>query len=248
LKYASPFVMLGLRFLIASLLLFGVLRSFRPIVNKDTILLSVLTSGSAGFWVLGLLYVSPSESAVLSYTMPLIAIPLSSLLLSEKASHKEWAGAIVGFVGVLVYSFTVIENRTLSVLGAILTLINALCWAGYTIYLRRLRNQEPTATVATQLLFGAVVFFLLIPLDYTVRATPSFLFDLGYLSLVSGAGSFLLWNGLARLQKVGKMSTLIYSTPAAVTAVQCIETSSIPPLVSLVGICVMIFGIYISRM
>jgi drug/metabolite transporter (DMT)-like permease len=70
-------------------------------------------------------YVSPSESAVLSYTMPLIAIPMSYLLLSEKASHKEWAGAAVGFVGVLVYSFVVFENRSLSAFGAVLTLLDA---------------------------------------------------------------------------------------------------------------------------
>jgi drug/metabolite transporter (DMT)-like permease len=238
---------MALRYLIASLLLFGVARSFRPILNKDTVLLSLLTSASSGFWILGLEYVSPSESAVLSYTMPLISIPMSSLILSEKASHMEWTGAAVGFCGVLVYSYVILENRTLSVVGAVLTLLNAFFWAMYTIYYRKLKNQEPTATVATQLLFGALLFFLIIPIGYRLEMSPSFWFDLTYLAVLSAAVSFLLWNALARLDRVGKTSTLIYSTPIAVTLVQYIETSYLPPPVSLIGICLMIFGIYLSR-
>jgi drug/metabolite transporter (DMT)-like permease len=247
LKYASPFVLMGLRYLIASALLFGVVRSFRPIVNRDTVLLSIFTWASAGFWILGLEYVSPSESAVLTYTMPLISIPMSSLILSERASHTEWAGAAVGFVGVLVYSFVIFENQTLSALGAALTLLNAFFWAMYTIYYRKLKNQEPITTVATQLLFGAVLFLLITPLGYRVKVTPNFWFDLAYLSVLSAAVSFLLWNAMARLQRIGKTSTLIYLIPATVTVVQYVETSFLPPPVALIGICLMIFGIYISR-
>jgi len=247
LKYTSPFVLMGLRYVIASVILFGVVRSFRPIVNKDTVLLSFLTFASSCFWILGLEYVSPSESAVLSYTMPLISIPMSYLILSEKASHREWMGAAMGFVGVLVYSFVVFENQTLSALGAVLTLLNAFFWAMYTIYYRKLKDQEPTTTVATQLLIGAMLFFLIAPLGFRVNATPVFWFDLAYLSVFSAAASFLLWNTIARLHRIGKTSTLIYSTPVTVTVVQYVETSLLPPPVSLIGICLMIFGIYISR-
>jgi len=247
LKYSSPFLLMGLRYLIASLILFGVVRSFRPIVNKDTVLLSILTFASSGFWILGLQYISPSESAVLSYTMPLISIPMSYLILSEKSSRREWIGAAVGFVGVLVYSFVVFENQTLSALGAVLTLLNAFFWAMYTIYYRKLKDQESTTTVATQLLFGASLFFLITPLDFRLEATHAFWFDLAYLSVFSAAASFFLWNALTRLHRVGKTSTLIYSTPVTVTLVQYLETSLLPPPVSLIGICLMIFGISISR-
>ncbi len=247
LKYSSPFVLMGLRYLIASLLLFGVIRSFRPIVNKDTVLLSIFTWASAGFWILGLEYVSPSESAVLSYTMPLISIPISSMILSEKASHKELAGASVGFMGVLVYSYAIFENQTLSVIGAALTLMSAFFWGLFTIYHRKLKNQEPTTTVASQLLFVGILFFLITPLGYTVKLTPVFWFDLAYLSIFSAAVSFFLWNAMARRQRVGKTSTLIYSTPVTVSVVQYIETSIVPPPVSLIGIGLMIFCIYVSR-
>jgi drug/metabolite transporter (DMT)-like permease len=237
---------MGLRYLVASILVFGVVRSFRPIVNKDTVMLSIFTWASAALWGLGLQYVSPSESAVLTYTMPLISIPLSSMILSEKASAREWGGAAVGLVGVLVYSLTFV-NQSLSTLGAILTLLNAFFWALYTIYYRKLKNQNPTTTVATQFLFAALLFFLIAPLGYRLEMVPKFWFDLAYLSIFSGAVSFLLWNALARLQRVGKTSTLIYSIPVAVTLVQYVETSLLPSAVSLIGMCLMIFGICIAR-
>ena len=246
LGYASVFVLMALRYLIASVLIFGVVRSFRPIINKDTILLSLFTWASAGLWGLGLQYVSPSESAVLTYTMPLISIPLSTVILSERASAREWAGGTVGLVGVLIYSLTFM-NQTLTTVGAILTLLNSFFWALYTIYYRKLKNQNPSTTVATQFLLGALLFFLIAPLDYKLQVTPQFLFDLAYLSIFCGAISFLLWNALARLQSVGKTSTLIYSAPITVTIVQYLETSILPSPISLVGMCVMIFGICITR-
>jgi len=247
LSYASPFILMGLRYLIASLFLFGVARSFRPIINKDTVLLSVFTWASGGFWALGLLYVSTSESAVLTYTMPLISIPISSVILSEKASGREWGGAAVGLGGVMVYSLTFL-NQTLTTLGAVFTLLNAFFWALYTTYYRKLKNQDPVRTVATQLFYGAILFLLIAPLGFRLQLTAKFWFDLGYLAILSGAVSFLLWNAMARLQRVGKMTTLVYSIPVTVTIVQCIQTASLPSPVALIGMCLMIFGIYVSRL
>ena len=195
---------------------------------------------------MGLLYVSTSESAVLSYTMPLISIPLSSMILSEKASAREWGGAAVGLVGVVVYSLAFV-NQTLTTLGAVFTLLNAFFWALYTIYYRKLRDQNPTTTVATQLFFAALLFFVIVPLDYKLETAPRFWFDLAYLSILSAGVTFLLWNGMARLQKVGKMTTLVYLIPVTVTLVQYIQTYVLPSPVSIIGMCLMIFGIYIAR-
>ena len=93
LKFVDPMTFMGLRYLIAGSVCFAIARNFRPILNRDTLLLSFFTFLSSAFWALGLQYVSPAQSAVLSYTMPLFAIPLSVLLLKERASRLVWAGA-----------------------------------------------------------------------------------------------------------------------------------------------------------
>jgi drug/metabolite transporter (DMT)-like permease len=102
-------------------------------------------------------------------------------------------------------------------------------------------------TVATQLLFVALLFLVSMPLDYKLMITPNFLFDLAYLSIFGGAGSFFLWNGIARLQRIGKASTLVYLVPVTVTLVQTIQTSVIPDTVTLTGLGLMTLGIYISN-
>ena len=246
LKYSSPFVLMGMRFLIASLIIFGTVRRFRPILNKDTILLSLFTWASTALWAFGLEYVSPAESAVLCYTMPLFSIPISSVILSEKPSTNEWGGAAVGFVGVVIYSLA-IANHTLTALGGVLTLLNAFFWAIYTVYYRKLKDQEPTMTVATQIFFTALLMLLFAPLDYKLVMDLSFLFDLAYLSILNGVVTFFLWNAMARSQKIGKISTLVYLIPVTTTLLQSVESYVMPDVISLIGLALMTLGIYVSN-
>jgi len=152
----------------------------------------------------------------------------------------------VGLVGVGVYSLT-FGNQTLTTLGAVFTLLNAFFWALYTIYYRKLKNQNATKTVATQFLFGALLFLPIVPVGYRLQITTRFWLDLAYLSLVSARISFWLWNAMSRLQRVGKTTTLIYLIPVAVTLVQYFETGLSPSPVELIGMGLMIFGIYIAR-
>ena len=100
LGFASPFVFMGLRYLIAGAMLLSISR--RIILTKSLLFLSVVTVTSTVFWAYGLLYVSPSESAVLSYSMPLFSLPIAFLMVSEKPSRMEILGIIIGFAGVLM--------------------------------------------------------------------------------------------------------------------------------------------------
>ena len=152
----------------------------------------------------------------------------------------------MGLAGVVIYSLTFV-NQPLTTIGAVFTLLNAFFWALYTIYYRKLKKQDATTTVATQLLLGALLFFLITPLDYRLKMAPQFWLDLTYLSVLSAAVTFWLWNAMARLHRVGKATTLIYLIPVTVTLVQYVETGLLPSAVAWVGMCLMIFGIYIAR-
>jgi len=107
LQYVDPFVFMGLRYMIASTICFAIARNFRPILNRDTLLLGVFAFLSTGLWVLGLQYVSAGQSAVLSYTMPLFAIPLAVLILKEGTTRFGTAGALIGFAGPRVIEQTI---------------------------------------------------------------------------------------------------------------------------------------------
>src|ERR1051325_9004424 len=81
LRFIDPETFMSVRYLIAGGVCFAIARNFRPIINRDTLILSFFTFMSSAFWAEGLEYVSAAQSAVLSYTMPLFAIPLSIVML-----------------------------------------------------------------------------------------------------------------------------------------------------------------------
>jgi drug/metabolite transporter (DMT)-like permease len=246
LRYSSPEPFMAMRFLLASLVTFVFARSFRPQLNKDTLVLGVFTFISSTLWCYGLQRISAAQSAVITYTMPLFAIPLSILILKEKPSRLGWAGAFVGFVGITLYGLSLTGSGS-TLAGELLTLGNAVFWGLYSVYYRKTRNQDALRTVGTQLLICGVLFSLFSPFAFAVSFTPEFLLDLGFVSTLGTCGSFLLWNTMLRREKVGRITTLAFAVPATITVFEVVQTNTIPSFLTVSGICLMFFGIFISR-
>lgn len=247
LKYVDPMTFMGIRYFIAAAICFVIARNFRPILNRDTVLLSFFTFLSSAIWIYGLEYVSPAQSAVLSYTMPLFAIPLSVLLIKERVTPLVWTGALVGFTGVAIYGLALVSSGG-SALGAVLSFGNAFFWALYSVYIRKLRVQDPVRTVATQFFVGGLFYLPLIPFVFFLSPTPGFFIDLGYVSLIGGVTSLLVWSAMLRMETVGKITTLVFAVPATTVIIQSILTDQLPTTFSVLGICVMFAGIYVSRL
>ncbi len=243
LVFASPFVFMGLRYLIAGAMLLSISR--RIILTRSLLFLSAVTVTSTVFWAYGLLYVSPSESAVLSYSMPLFSLPIAFLLVSEKPSRMEILGIAIGFAGVLVYGIPLLSGFTL--VGMVLTVINAFFWGTFTVFYRKLRDQDPVAVNATQFIVGAGIMLALSPLDFHLRITTGFLIDLAWMGTLGGALQFLLWNYMIRISKVNRITVLAFSVPIFTVVLEAFMTSRIPGIFSIAGVAVMFTGISLSR-
>ena len=243
LVFASPFVFMGLRYLIAGAMLLSISR--RIILTRSLLFLSAVTVTSTVFWAYGLLYVSPSESAVLSYSMPLFSLPIAFLLVSEKPSRMEILGIAIGFAGVLVYGIPLFSGFTL--VGMVLTVINAFFWGTFTVFYRKLRDQDPVAVNATQFIVGAGIMLALSPLDFHLRITTGFLIDLAWMGTLGGALQFLLWNYMIRISKVNRITVLAFSVPIFTVVLEAFMTSRIPGIFSIAGVAVMFTGISLSR-
>ncbi len=247
LKYVDPMTFMGIRYFIAAAICFVIARNYRPILNRDTVLLSFFTFLSSAIWIYGLEYVSPAQSAVLSYTMPLFAIPQSVLLLKERVTPLVWTGAIVGFTGVAIYGLALVSSGG-SILGAVLSFGNAFFWALYSVYIRKLRVQNPVRTVATQFFLGGIFFLPFIPFTFFLMPTVGFFVDLGYVSFIGGVLSLLVWSVMLRMETVGKITTLVFAVPATTVIIEAVLTGQLPTGASILGICVMFAGIYVSRL
>ncbi len=243
LGFASPLVFMGLRYLMAGALLLSISR--RIILTRSLLFLSAVTVTSTVFWAYGLLYVSPSESAVLSYSMPLFSLPIAFLMVSEKPSGMEILGIVIGFVGVLIYGIPLLSGFTLT--GMALTIINAFFWGTFTVFYRKIRDQDPVAVNATQFIVGAGIMLALSPLDFHLRVTAGFLIDLVWMGTLGGALQFLLWNYMVRISKVNRITVLAFSVPIFTVVLQAFMTAKIPGVLSIAGVAIMFTGIFLSR-
>jgi len=213
-------------------------------LDSDSIKVAVFATLSTGLWAVGLQYVSPGDSAVLSYTMPLFSIPIAYFAIRERATYRELAGAIIGFSGVVLYSMTLDHGSAL--IGAILTVLNAVFWAAYSVYYRKLRNTDPMPVLTTQFLLGSLPFLIGALIFPEFHFTQGLFIDLIYIVVFTGLIQYYLWNGLLRRGRIGRITTMAFAVPATSIIIDSILTSSIPSYIAIVGAAIMFFGIFLS--
>lgn len=244
LLYSSPIFFMALRYAISAAILIPFVRKIQ--INRDILILSLLTTTSTIFWSVGLLYVSPAQSSVLSYSMPLFSLPLAFLIVREKPTKYELTGIGVGFAGVVVYGIPLMGGFTM--LGMILTIINAFFWASFTVYYRKMRDADPISINASQFLIGSGIMLLLSFPGFYFTFNTTFLIDLLWMATFGGAFSFLAWNYLIKVSSVNRVTVLAFSVPIFTTVLEAIISMAIPETFLIIGIAMMFVGIYISRL
>jgi drug/metabolite transporter (DMT)-like permease len=97
-----------------------------------------------------------ADASSISAIAPLIVTALSVFVLGEKVGLRRWAAVLVGFAGVLI-----IIRPGPNVINpwAFLPIINAFCFAAYTLTTRSLNS---TDAPATSLFYGAFTGAVLI--------------------------------------------------------------------------------------
>jgi len=234
---------MGLSYLIGGLILLAISRKL--ILTRTLVYLSIMTAASTMFWAFGLMYVSPAESAVLSYSMPLFSLPIAFLMVREEPSRMEIVGITIGFAGIIVYGFPLIHGFT--AMGVILTVVNAFFWAMFTVFYRKLRTKDPISINASQFLIGAAIMLALSPFYLRADITASFVVDLIWMATLGGAAQFLIWNFLIRESRVNKITVLAFSVPIFTMILGAFMAMAIPDVFSISGVALMFTGIILSR-
>jgi len=249
LSYSDPLTFMSLRYALAGASLaipLAARHRLDPTIDIDMLLLSLFTAASTGFWAVGLTYVDPGTSAVLSYTMPLFAVPFSMIILRERPSRGNVIGVIVGFLGVMVYYISFLGSVEL--IGAVFTVINAVFWALYSVYFRKLGNRDPINVVAMQMLISSIMLIMIaIPMGIRIRIEPKFLLDLAGTGLVGGSALFLFWNLIINDMGVSRAVSVVFLVPALTIVLNYLVLGRAPTVIELIGAAIMFLGIYISQ-
>ena len=131
--------------------------------------------------VFGLTLLPSGRAAILAYTMPAWAIPLSVLLLGERLTARKLAGLALGMAGMALLVWDEFHRIQGAPRGALLVLCAALTWAIGTILQKKYPVRAPVA--------GFTAWLMLI----------------GGVPIYAGA---LLFEDFSKLAHVGLMSAL----------------------------------------
>src|SRR2546425_2706379 len=222
-----PFTFAGIRFVIASTILFAIIKTRRlslPRGKTDWMLLAVtgVLSFSLNYGLLfwGEQYISSGLAALLQATIPAFGLVIAHLYLpGEQMTPAKIFGVVMGVAGVAVIFSTqlsVAGPRALAGCGALV--IGSAC-AAYANVLVKARGArlDPAILAGGQMFFGLIPLLLIgIPLEgnpFHFHWTRMALVALFYLAIVGSVTAFLLYYWLVQHMDVTKTMLIALVTP-----------------------------------
>jgi drug/metabolite transporter (DMT)-like permease len=171
--YVPPLPFAALRFVLAGLVLWAILRLFDPkgrLRREDFLAMAGLglvgvALNNAAF-TFGVSMTSASNTALVVATAPLWGMLLGFVLGWERPSLKGIAGVGLALVGVGVIVYRGLGSDGTSLMGDLLVMGAAACWGSYAVLsLPLLRRYSPLAVAGYSMLFGGLAVLPLASLD-----------------------------------------------------------------------------------
>ncbi len=171
------------------------------------ILVTVLIFGFQVLSGYGVLNTGSGRAAVMAYTMPVWAIPLGALLLSERITWLKLLALLLGLSGMALLLFSDMGTLGSAPIGMILMLVTAVLWALATIVQKKVQWVVPTIVlVAWQSLMGSIPLAVGASfIDYNAITFPGWIPILGllYNIFVATAFCFYAYFEVVRIFPVG---------------------------------------------
>ena len=225
-----PLAFTAVRFAISSLMLWVVLRMVEgpaklpPGALRRLVLLGVV--GNTFYqlaFMLGLAQTTASNSALILSTVPTVVAVFAGILGLERITTRMRCGIALGTLGVVL----VIATRGVgfdrgTFIGDLLTVLAVLCWAGYTVGLRRVpQGVSPLRVTTITTIAGAPGLMLVglpsaLRLDWGSVSVEAWL-AVAYASVLSLVVAYLLWN--RSVKAIGGTRTAIYMCLTPLVAV-----------------------------
>lgn len=190
-----PFMMAGLRFLIAGALLYIALRlrgESNPRLPQwggaAVVGALLLIVGNAGV-AYAEQWVATGAAALAIATVPLWALVFSALW-GDKPHRQEWLGIFLGIVGVIILNLG--GNMRASPVGAAVLLMAAAGWAFGSVWSKRLPMPNGAMSSAAQMLAAGILLMVIsavsgepVPRSFTLKAVGALIYLITFGSLIA---------------------------------------------------------------
>jgi drug/metabolite transporter (DMT)-like permease len=244
-----PFLLAGLRFLCAGLLLYGFLRLRRVapptrLQWRNAAFTGVLLLGFGnGLVCFAEQRVSSGIAAVAIASMPLFAA-LFSGLYGQWPNRRETIGLLIGFAGVIVLNLG--SSLSGSRIGAIALLVAAMCWAFGSAWSRRQDMPAGPMNTAAQMLCASVALLIVgfglgehLPAHPTARATLA----LAYLALFGSIIAFSAYLYVLKHARPALATSYAYVNPPVAVLFGVLLVGERVGVYDLAGMAVILLGV-----
>ena len=255
----SPIDLGFLRFLVATpiMIIFLLLRKKDVRIPKKE-LPSLIILGLTGvtflyiFQFIGIEYTTASTSSVLISANVIFIVILSALFLKEAFSFKKTLGVILSFLGVIVVIFAQSSNEKIIfnnqfIIGCLLVLLSAFCWAIYSVVGKKLLDKYDAFAVTAYAFILGTIFFLPIVLPNIFNVVQNISFNgwmaILYLALLCSVFGYVAWYYALSKTEAGKTAVFLSLIPLF-TITLAFFIDEIPTILFLVGATLIIWGIY----
>ena len=166
----------------------------------------------------GVSMIPSGRAAILAYTMPAWAIPLSVWVLGERLNGRRITGLALGMAGLALLLGQSVSNLGAAPIGTLLVLCAAVMWALATVLQKRFPVSMPVGvyTAWIMLLGGIPIFIGALILDDFGRlaeVSPKAWFGVTYNVLIAFAWAHWAWIKLATTLSVTVFSLAMLLTP-----------------------------------
>ena len=256
-----PMTLITLRLLIASLLLFVVLKStgrFQQLRRGDIKWFVLLAFFEPFMYYVGETYglttVESTLAAVIVSTIPLFAPVLAFLILRERISWATIFGIIVSLVGVFFVIYEPGSGFKANPWGVALMFLAVFAAICYATVLRKVPTYYSTMTVIFyQSLIGLAFFiptFLLTDFStiQTLQVNRESLLALVMLSVFASVIAFVLFAGAVRQVGVTRTNVFVNLIPVFTAILSWFILDEILTVSKWFGILVVVIGLFVSQL
>jgi len=222
-----PFTFAGIRFVIASAILFAIIKARRlslPRTHADWILLAVtgVLSFSLNYGLLfwGEQYISSGLAALLQATIPAFGLVFAHFYLpGERMTPEKIFGIVMEVAGVgVVFSNQLSVAGPRALAGCAALVVGSACAAAANVLVKKDGAKlDPAILAGGQMVFGLIPLLVIgIPLEgnpLQFHWTRMAIISLFYLAIVGSVAAFLLYYWLVQHMDVTKTMLVALVTP-----------------------------------
>ena len=222
---------------------------------RDEFLFLLLGIFGGSFYFLAentaLKYTFASNVALIVCTAPLLTVVLTHFMLkSETINSRTVTGFILALLGVALVVFNGQFILKLNPKGDILSFMAALCWAFYTIVLKRLGSRYNSLFITRKVFFYGLLTMSPMFLYRPLITNPEILFrpvvwsNLLFLGLIASLLCYFAWNVVVKHLGAVRSTIYIYLNPIAALIASSIIIHEKITGMALIGTALILIGMF----